>query len=119
MDNGAMKMDESAVTEITERELLAACQARQVILQQLADAVDGNVGGRIFSQGFGIVGIVALAGEDRGYLCSPDLFDGAEDAQLVIDEHIVRGGEASFHVVQLLLLMDINQNVAIHSFPDA
>ena len=45
---------------------------------------------------------------------SPQILGRGQNAQLVVDQHIVFGRIPRFYVVQFLLLMHIDQYVAIH-----
>ena len=54
--------------------------------------------------------------EDRRDPVSPRLLHRRQNPQLVIDQHIVVGGISPHHVVELLLLVDINEDVAVDGF---
>src|SRR5450432_267573 len=62
---------------------------------------------------------MSLAGKDRGNFLAPDFLHGSKNAQLVIDEYIVVSGIPLFHVLQLLLLVNVDQDVSSHRFGDA
>ena len=74
--------------------------------------VDRDVRGRVSGQRLGVVRVVSLAREDGGHAGAPDLLDRGQDAQLVVDQHVVTGRVALLDVVQLLLLVDVDEHAA-------
>src|SRR5215471_17904923 len=95
------------------------CQRSQTVIQQVADPINTDIRWRVLCQNFGIVSVMALAGKDGGHLGAPDSFHRGQDAKFVIDEHVVRGREALFHILEFLFLMNVDQHVAVNCFPDA
>ncbi len=91
----------------------------EVVVDEVADAVDVDVAEGVGGEDFGVEGVMALAGEDGGELWAPDFFDGVEDAELVVDEDVVVGGVAVFHVVEHFFLVDVDEDVAFDGFVDA
>ena len=50
---------------------------------------------------------------------APDLLDGGQDAELVVDQDVVLGRVAPLDVVELLLLVDVDQDVAVDGLEQA
>ena len=94
-------------------------QGGQIVLHQVADAVDGDVRGRILRQGFGVVGVMSLTRKDGREATAPGFLHGCQDAQLVVDQHIVLGRVAFFDVLQLLLLVNVDQHPALDGLEQA
>src|SRR5262245_10999366 len=84
-----------------------------VVSDEVPDALQNDVGGRISAHFGGVVRVVTLAGEDRGDAVGPGGLDGGAEPRLVVDEHVVVGGVAPLDVVQLALLVDIDEHVAL------
>ena len=61
----------------------------------------------------------ALPGEHRGHPLRPIFLGGGEDAQLVVDENIVVCRIAPLDVVQRLLLVDVDQHIAVDRLGNA
>lgn len=83
-----------------------------VDVEQIADAVDGDVGGGIFGDVVRIESVMPLARENCRYAFAPTLFDRGQDANLVVDEDIPLGGIAAFDVGKLVFLVNVNEDVA-------
>src|SRR5713226_7727339 len=66
-------------------------QSRQIVLEQVTDALDRDVRGRVRGQRLGVVGVVPLAWENGRQAGSPGLLHGAQKAQLVVHQDIVAG----------------------------
>ena len=58
---------------------------------------------------FRVVRVVALPRKYRGDARRPDLLHRGQDAQLVVDQHVVVGRVALLDVVQLLFLVDVDR----------
>ena len=59
---------------------------------------------------------MALPHKDRSDARTPDFFDGGQDAQFVIDQHIMFGGIALFDIWQFIFLVHVNQHFAFDRF---
>src|SRR5262249_4631481 len=79
-------------------------QGRQVVPQEISDALEHDVGGRISAHLGGVVRVVTLPGEDRGDALAPGGLDGGAEPRLVVDEHVVIRRISPFDVLQLALL---------------
>src|SRR5262249_4381378 len=97
----------------------ASGEAGKVHAEQVADALDREVGGGILRRRPGVERVVALAGEDRRHAAPPDGLDRGEDAELVVHEDVPFGGEALFDVVELLLLVHVDEDVSVHGLEEA
>src|SRR5436309_4162253 len=62
---------------------------------------------------------VAFAALPSGYSLAPHLLPRVQDAQLVVDEHVAVGGVARLYVVELVLLVDVDQHLAVYRVADA
>jgi hypothetical protein len=91
----------------------------EVELEQIADAIDGDIGGREAGDEFGVESVMALSWKDGGDLAAPDALHRGEDTDLIVDEHVVIGREALLHVGEFLFLVDIDQRLAFDGFPDS
>ena len=60
----------------------------------------------------GVEGVVALPREHGRDPRAPVRLDGGTEARLVVDEDVVLGGKAPLDVGQLLLLVDVDEDVA-------
>jgi hypothetical protein len=81
--------------------------------EQVGDVLDRDVRGRAAGQRRGVVGVVPLAREDRGHAGAPGLLHRGQDAQLVVDQHVVARRVALLDVVQLPLLVDVDEHAAL------
>ena len=61
------------------------------------------------------MGIGPLPREHGRYALSPETLDCRQDAQLVIDDHVMVGRIAPLDIIQGFFLMDIDQHMSIHS----
>src|SRR5258708_28724275 len=80
----------------------------QIVLQQIADAVDADVRGRISGEYLWVQRVMSLARKDRRQAAAPMLFHRCQNAQLVIDQHVMLSGIMLLDIVQFLFLMNIN-----------
>src|SRR5207253_10116402 len=85
--------------------------------QELPDAVDVDVAQRVLRKDLRIVRVVALARKDGGHPLAPDALDGRQDAQLVVHQDVVLGGKSRLDILQLLLLVYVDQHVALDGRP--
>src|SRR4051794_9396877 len=88
-------------------------QGGQVVPEQVPDALDRDVRGRVRGQRLRVVRVMPLARKDGRQPRSPDLFHRVQDAQLVVHEDVVSSRVAILDVVQLQLRMDVNQHTAL------
>src|SRR5207253_322771 len=79
---------------------------------QIADPLDRDVRRRVGGP-LGGVRVVSLAREDGRQAVAPALLHRGQDAELVVDEHVVVRGEARLDVVELPLLVDVDQDAAV------
>lgn len=59
---------------------------------------------------------MALAHKHSGYARAPALLDGSENAQFVLDQHVVLGGAALRNIGEFFFLVQIDQDLASHRF---
>src|SRR5579859_565738 len=88
----------------------------QIIIEQLADAINGQISRRVGCNDPRILRVVTLVCKHGGDPFLPDVFNGAEDVKLVVDDHIVIGGVTRGDICQLVLLMHIDEHMALDSF---
>ena len=60
---------------------------------------------------------MALPEKDGRDPASPVTFDRIEDAKLVVDHDVVVGRIAPFDLVELVLLVDVDENIAVNRGP--
>src|SRR3954471_11964834 len=87
--------------------------AIQVEAGDVADAVNGEVGGGVAGEDPGIEGVVPLARKDGGQTLAPMGFDGGQDPQLIVDQDVVAGRVAGLDVVELFFFVDVDEDVAV------
>lgn len=94
-------------------------QSLQIVIDQFADAFNGEVRRRIVGNGFGIQRVMALAREDGGKPVAPDVLHRRQEAQLVVHHHVVFRRITLLHVVEFLFLVNVDERVAVHGFEQA
>ena len=62
---------------------------------------------------------MALADENRCDSGAPDFFDGGENAQFVVDEHVMVGRVATLDIFELLFFVNVNHGPPFDSFQQA
>ena len=62
-------------------------------VEKIADAFNGNIGGRKGADRLGIAGIATLLREDGRHAVLPEALDRRQDAQLVVDQDVVFAGK--------------------------
>jgi hypothetical protein len=85
-----------------------------VVLHQLSDSFQCDVCLRVSRKNFRIERVVALFGKNRGDFAAPDFLYFRQNADFVVDQDVMIGREAAFHVVQFFFLVNIDEHVAIH-----
>src|SRR5436305_7166551 len=88
-------------------------------LRQISDAFDGHVRSGILGNDLRVQGIVTLADEDSCDSGAPDCLYRREDAQLVVDEHIMFGGMALLDILEFIFFVNVNQDLAANGFEEA
>ena len=83
----------------------------------IASIVD--VGRRMRGDLLRVERVVALPGKHRRHPAAPDLLHRIQDAQLVVDQHVVLGRIEPRDVVQLVLLVDVDQHAVLERAPQA
>jgi len=63
-----------------------------------------------------VVCVLALTRQYRSHPIAPDLLDRRQDPRLVVDQDIMVRRIALFHILELLLLMDVDQHMAVDRF---
>src|SRR4030095_7306633 len=82
---------------------------------EIADTLDRQIGRTI---AVGITRVLPLAWEDRGDPVTPDILDRVQDPRLVVHENVMARGIALLDIIQRLLLVDVDQHVALHRLGD-
>src|SRR4029077_15204086 len=88
-------------------------ERREIVADEVADAIEDDVGSGISGHLGGIVRVVSLAGEHGGDALAPRRLDGGAEPRLVVDEDVVIGGIPPLDVAQLALLVDVDEHVAL------
>ena len=91
----------------------------RLVSDEIADTGELKVSVRILRQNLRVRRVVALLSEDGGEAVCPDLLHAVQYAELIIDHHIAAGRVQPLYSLQLLLLVDVDQHVAIESLPQA
>src|SRR5262249_8345164 len=84
--------------------------------QEVADPVDRQIRRTIRLR---VASVLTLPGKDRGDALTPSFLDGGQDRWLVVYQAVVLRRVAALDVLQRLLLVDVDQDVAIHRLEDA
>jgi len=79
----------------------------------------GNVCRGIGRDGDRVKGKLSLPREHRGYTAAPGPLNSGEDTQLVVHQHVVLSGVAMFNVLERLLLVNIDEDIALDGFKDS
>src|ERR1700756_2175331 len=87
----------------------------QVELDELPNAANRDICGRIAGNVLGVSSVVALPRKDGGDLPPPGSLNCCENAQFVVYEHVVVCGIALNHVIELKLLVHVDEHVPIYS----
>jgi hypothetical protein len=82
----------------------------------IANSLNIHIGRGILRKNLWIQRVVTLAHKNGGDASAPDLFDGCEDSQFVIDEHIVMSGVAALDVFEFLFFVNVNHGLAFDRF---
>src|SRR5262249_42418003 len=88
-------------------------QRGEIVAEQFTYAFDRHVGWRTVGH-VGGAGVMALARKHRRQARAPDALDGGQDAQLVVDEHVVLGGMPSLDILELAFLVNVDEDTALH-----
>ena len=97
----------------------AAEECRQITIHQLANPLDRQIGRWIVADILRIERVVSLARKDRRQAISPDLLHRGQNAQLVVDHHIVVRRVTFLDVMEHVFLVNIDQHSALDRFPKA
>ena len=89
-------------------------QRRKVVLKQIADVFYGYVSRRIFRKDLRILCIMALPGKNGREPLAPCLFHGRQDTQLVVHHDILICRIPLFHIRELELFMNIDEDVVVN-----
>src|ERR1041385_1770729 len=90
----------------------------ELTVEQIANAIDRDICRRIGSDDLRIKRVMALPGKDGSHLRAPDFLYFSQDADLVVNQHVMTGREAAFDILQLLFFMDIDQH-AVYGFSNS
>src|SRR5919198_1370646 len=93
-------------------------QRRQVVLQQIAVRLDGDVRRRVLSRLRGMR-VMTLPRKDGGETFAPDSFHGGEDSNLVVHQDVALRRIAALDILELLLLVDVDQDASLHRLGQA
>ena len=91
---------------------------REVELEQVADAVDADVGRGVAGDVRRVVRVVALARKDGDEARAEDLLHRRQDALLVVDHRVAARRIAALHVVEHPLLVDEDQDASLDRVPE-
>ena len=85
-------------------------QVGQVILQQVADALDADIGCGIAGERFRIGRVVTLPDENGANTRAPEFFARGQDSQFIVDQHVMFSRVALLDILEFLLLVHVNQH---------
>src|SRR5262249_42227830 len=94
-------------------------ECSQIVSHQVSDTRQIDVRRRILGKGLCIVRVVALFRKYGGNAFTPDLLYLGQDAQFVIDEHVMIGRVETFDIFEFLLLVNVNEHTIIDRPPEA
>src|SRR6266436_6930458 len=94
-------------------------ECRHIASNEITDLGQLDVRSRIVGENFSIERIVALLGKYRRHPLAPDLLHCGQDAQLVVDEHVVVGGIEARDVIKLPLFVDVDEDAVLECLPKA
>lgn len=94
-------------------------QRANVGIEQRPDAFDAEIGRRIGGNNGRIQCVVPLTREDGRQAMLHDPLHGRENAQFVVDHHVMPRRIVALHGVEHLLLVDVDQHAAGNSSPKA
>src|SRR6266849_10937373 len=89
-------------------------ERRQVVLEQVADTLDADVGRWVGGERLRVTRVVPLPRQHGGDATRPHLLHCRQDPQLVVDQHVMVGRVALLDVVELAFLVYIDQDVPVH-----
>src|SRR5262249_21452174 len=101
----------------TRKVLSGPTQPRKIIVDQIADSLDCDVGGRVCRDGLGIKRVVPLARKDCRYPVPPVLFYRRKYSELVVYNNIVLGRVSQLDIRKHLFLVNIDQYPAFECLP--
>src|SRR5438874_4070895 len=80
---------------------------------KISDALDSDVGRRCRAHDRRIVRVMSLPYEYRRHAFTPDRLHGGKNPQLVVHHDVARGGILPLHLVEHLLFVDVDEDVAV------
>src|SRR5262245_23818261 len=111
--NATFKLDDPAL-------MVSRFQSRGVfnfIFQEVGYASDRLVRRRVGIHYGWVVRIATLSRKNRRHPASPDLLHGCEETDFVIDEHVMFCGVMFLHIVEHLLLVNVDQDTFLYCGP--
>src|SRR5262245_26094720 len=95
----------------------SANKISQVIIHQLADALDGDVGRRVGGDDLGVERVMPLAREDGRQPVSPDVFHRGEYSQLVVHYYVTARRVSPLNVIEHQLFVNVDQYAPFDGVP--
>src|SRR6516162_6663186 len=86
-------------------------QVTQITVEQVSNAVNGNVGCSEGSESLRVARVLSLSGKNGGHARAPSFLDRGENSRLVIDEYVVQRRIAGLYIIQCEFLVDIDQHM--------
>src|SRR5271166_3459525 len=111
-------------TEVRDHSLLLALDLRgwskalEVVIEQLSNTVDADVGRGTARKNLWIPRVVALLWENSGDPRAPGLLDRGQDVQFIIDHHVMVRRVARFHIRQFSFFVNVNEHTASDRFAE-
>jgi Acetokinase family len=99
--------------------LLLLQERGEIALHEIADLAKSDIRGRILGQSLGIERIVPLFGKHGRHAFAPDFLHRGQDAQFVVDQDVMIGRVDTPHIVEFLLLVDVDEDAVVEGFPQA
>jgi len=94
-------------------------QVGQIVGKEIGDTFHSDIRRWIGRESCRIERKLSLPGKDRSYTASPGVLDGREDAQFIIDQHVVVSRISVRDIFECLLLVNIDENLPLDGFKNA
>jgi hypothetical protein len=90
-----------------------------MVIEDLSDAVDSQVGWGMARKDLAIVGIMSLSHEHGGDAVPPNAFDRGQDVQFVVEHYVMLGWVPRSHIGEFLLFVHIDEDSPLNGFGQA
>src|SRR5205807_10385546 len=91
-------------------------QRSKIMFEQISNPLHAYICRGIFRDDFRVERVMALTHEHGRHSRSPDFFDRSQNAQLVVNEHVMFGRATALDIIEFLLFVHINQHAPLDGF---